>query len=276
VTDAALNAGSAPGPTVVVTRPQPQADAWVAGLHAAGVAAVALPLLEIRPVADQAPLSAVAEDIAAVSGLNLPGDATRRWQALVMFVSPNAALQWFQATDGSRAWPEAVCAAATGSGTVAVLRAHGVPLHCIVAPAEGEGHDSEHLWPHLATQRWRGLRAWILRGNGGRDWLADQLTADGAIVQRVQVYERALPLPDARFLSLADMALATPTAYRWLLSSSEAVAGLPRLLPRADWSAATALVSHPRIAERARQIGFGMVRLVPPGMDAVVDAVRGG
>ena len=40
---------------VIVTRPQREAQRWVAGLAAAGHEALALPLIEVGPPADPAP-----------------------------------------------------------------------------------------------------------------------------------------------------------------------------------------------------------------------------
>jgi uroporphyrinogen-III synthase len=65
-------------------------------------------------------------------------------------------------------------------------------------------------------------------------------------------------------------ALADPASHCWLFSSSEAVGHLSRLAPSAHWQASRALVSHPRIAQAARDAGFGRVDLVEPGLEAVV------
>jgi uroporphyrinogen-III synthase len=70
-------------------------------------------------------------------------------------------------------------------------------------------------------------------------------------------------------------ALARPTAFAWLLSSSEAVDHLAALAPRADWSGALALASHPRIAERAERLGFGRVLPVRPAAEEVAGLLLG-
>ena len=41
-----------------------------------------------------------------------------------------------------------------------------------------------------------------------------------------------------------------------------------------DWRAATALATHPRIAERARAAGFGRVVEAAPTIDAIVHAMQ--
>ena len=51
--------------TVLVVRPRAQADAWVGELAALGVAARALPLIEIVPVPDAAGVEALLDEIEA-------------------------------------------------------------------------------------------------------------------------------------------------------------------------------------------------------------------
>ena len=70
-------------------------------------------------------------------------------------------------------------------------------------------------------------------------------------------------------------ALARPADFCWLFSSSEAVGHLPTLAPDADWSAAHALATHPRIAEAARALGMGTVQVVAPSPEAVSEALPG-
>jgi uroporphyrinogen-III synthase len=47
------------------------------------------------------------------------------------------------------------------------------------------------------------------------------------------------------------------------------VGHLPALAPSADWSAARALATHPRIAEAARRLGLQRVQTVEPTPEAV-------
>lgn len=255
----------AAGPLAIVTRPEPQASQWVSKLRAQGVPARALPLLEISPAPDAAAVRAALAPLTA-------GDA-------VMFVSPNAAsaclaclggLTDAGALAGAWPWPPGLLAAATGPGTVAVLRQHGVPAEAIVAPAaDAAQFDSEHLWQQLRQRPWAGRRALIVRGDGGRDWLADTWREAGAQLSFVQAYARSAPVWTAEQRAVRDQALAEPDSAVWLLSSSEAVDHLPGLAPGADWSGATAVASHPRIAERAWALGFGRVFDVKPTAEAV-------
>ena len=93
-----------------------------------------------------------------------------------------------------------------------------------------------------------------------RPWLADQLTAAGVQVDTVISYERSAPVFDAAELALVRQASADQSI--WLFSSSEAVNNL-RMLAGLDsglnWSNAKAIATHPRIAQAARDAGFGVV-----------------
>lgn len=242
----------------IVTRPEPQAGDWVARLRAAGVDAVALPLIAIAPVADAAPLQAAWSQLPA--------------QRLAVFVSPNAAAQFFAARPvGSAAWPPGVLAASTGPGTTQALLDLGVPAAQIAAPAaDAAQFDSEALWQQLRSRDWRGAQVLIVRGDGGREWLADTLRAQGADVAQLAAYRRCAPRLDAAQSLLLRDALAAPREHVWCFSSSEAVANLAALAgPAADWSAALAIATHPRIAARAQQLGIGHVTLAAATLAAL-------
>lgn len=241
---------------LIVTRPAAQAAAWVQQLQALGHSAQALPLIEIGAVADPAPVQA--------AWRGLPG------KDLVMFVSANAVAHFFALAPAGLAWPQGLRAACTGPGTAAALREAGVPAGCVVEPPVDAGNfDSEALWSLLAAQDWAGRQVLVVRGEDGRDWLADTLRAQGAAVEFVTAYRRCAPQPDAEGRALLAQALATPAAHLWLFSSSQAVGYLRALAPRADWSRSLALASHPRIAQAARDAGFAQVLLGAPSVAAV-------
>lgn len=255
-----------PGPTLLVTRPQPQADAWVDLLAARGLPALALPLLAIEPVADTEPVLAAWQALAD--------------KALVMFVSPNAAERFFALRPAGCRWPADAVAAGTGPGTHRALLDAGVPAAQISTPGMLEAayagpFDSEALWQTLAGRAWAGRQALIVRGQGGRDWLADVLRQRGAGVQFVQAYRRTRAVLDASARGRLQAALGAPASYLWLLSSSEALGHLPALAPPGQaWAAHQALATHGRIAAAARALGMGRVGLCDPRPDAVAQALR--
>jgi uroporphyrinogen-III synthase len=246
---------------LLVTRPEAQAIEWVEMLRAQGVDAHALPLIAIEPQAEPA---------AAAAWVQLAD------HGLLVFVSPNAVERFFALKPAGATWPDDTRAASTGPGTTRALRDAGVPAVAIVEPPpDAEQFDSQSLWRCLGTIPWHGTRVLVLRGDGGRDWLADQLRAAGATVAFVQLYRRAVPtLSDAQRALLAD-ALAAPAQTMWLFSSSQAVDHLRQLVPQASWAEATAWATHPRIADTARALGFGAVSTVAPTPTDVVAAWRG-
>ena len=167
---------------------------------------------------------------------------------------------------------------APGPGTVAALLAAGVPAERIDAPAAEAGQfDSEALWAVVRGLPWAGRRVLILRGQSagaepaagaGRDWLARQLSAAGAVPEFLAVYRRSAPLFSAQ--QHRTMAAAASDGSIWLFSSSEAVGHLPP----GDWSRARAVATHPRIAEAVRAAGWGVVVASRPELDDIVASIE--
>ena len=256
---------------LLVTRPEPQASAWVDRLRALGVEAHALPLIAIHAPADPAPVRALWRQL--------------RQARLLMFVSPSAVDWFFRLRPEGSPWPDTTLAAAPGPGTAqALARAAqdaGLTPFQIVCPGEDAAQfDSESLWPLLQTMDWPGQSVWTISGGDrqdakGRAWLGEQLRAQGAQVTPLLAYQRGAAQWHADQQALAQDATQHPHGHRWLFSSSEAIEHLTEtLVPAQSWHAATALATHPRIAERARLAGFGQVIQTRPTPEAVAGALR--
>ncbi len=253
-------------PRLLVTRPRGQAQPWVERLRQAGVDAHALPLIEIAPLDDPAPVHAAWQAL---------GDA-----AFVMFVSPNAVACFFAARPAGTAWPSGLDAGCPGAGTARALQAAlaaaggAVPGQgmTLVAPAPGQPEESESLWAWLRGRNWAGRRVLIVRGQAGRDWLAERWQASGARVDVVAAYAQRPPVLDPAERERLEQAVREPQAHVFSLASAQAVEHLARLAPGADWSRATALVSHPRVAAAARSAGFLSVRGVESGWQGLLQA----
>ncbi|MBI2770052.1 MAG: uroporphyrinogen-III synthase [Burkholderiales bacterium] len=255
---------------VVVTRPQREAAPWLEALRARGLETLALPLIEIRPAADAAALQKAREA--------LPG------YAAAMFVSANAVNHFSEANRPAErtnsAWAAIKTRAwATGPGTRQALLDCGWPAAQVDAPPDDAPRfDSEALWQGVASQVTAGDRVLVVRGgdaagnSSGRDWLADQLLAAGAVVDRVVAYTRHAPRFGAQEADAARQAAADGSA--WLFSSSEAIANLLAWLPRQQWAAARAVATHPRIAQAARDAGFGVVCESRPALADVVASIE--
>ena len=222
---------------------------------------MAVPLIEIVPVADVAPLVAV--------WTSLSNDR------LVVFVSANAALCFFAARPPGAPWPASTLAAAPGPGTAEALRAAGLAESSIVAPAaDAAQFDSESLWQRLREHDWRGARVVVVRGEIGRDWLGEQLAAAGADVRSLAAYRRAVPTLASDAATTVEAAATRSEAWLWLFSSSEAVGNLETLAGKGRWARSRCIATHPRIAARARLAGFAEVHEAGPGFDAVLACIQ--
>ena len=256
------------GQRIIVTRPAPDAQRWVALLREQGLHAEALPLLEIAGADDLAPVQA------AWSRLNE--------FAALMFVSGNAVKHFFAARPAhATVLSEQLRLMAPGPGTARVLHAHGVPLAQIDTPAqEASQFDSEALWQVVGTREWAGQRVLMVRGQSGtavdaaapgRQWLTAQFQAAGAVVDFVVVYQRRVPHFSAE--QLKRMQDSRHDGSVWLFSSAEGLDSLPRL-PSGDWSEARAIATHPRIAGAARDAGWGVVIESRPALDDIVASIE--
>jgi len=248
---------------LLITRPAKEAARWVDDLRAAGVDAVALPLIAIAPLEDPAPLQAAWRRLSDYDAL--------------MFVSAAAAEHFFRGIDAPL--PARLRFWATGPGTVRGLQAAGVAPAAIDAPpADAAQFDSEQLWACVADQVGPGVRILIVRGGDaagqatGRDWLAREIGARGGACDAVAAYRRLPPPFGAAERRLA--AEGASGAAAWLFSSSEAIANLCRLMPATGWQQARALVTHERIAEAARAAGFGRVLVSRPSLPALVASIE--
>ncbi len=106
----------------------------------------------------------------------------------------------------------------------------------------------------------------------GRDWLARQIVLTGGQVDFVVAYWRSAPEPSVPWLEQARGA--AQDASIWLFTSAEAIGNLLALLPGQDWSRARALATHPRIAQAARNAGFGVVWTSRPALLDVVASIK--
>jgi len=244
---------------VLVTRPVHEAAAWVQALQAAGWPAEALALLEISPALDPAALQQAQCQAADCDALMFVSA-----QAVRHFCGPDRPL------GAARCW-------APGPGTAAALQAAGVPLERIdQPPPHAAQFDSEALWTVVQPQLRPGHRLLVVRGlspdgRSGRDWLEQQCLAQGGQVLSCVAYRRCAPQWDAATAQRVRERVRSGAV--WVFSSSEAMQHLRQLLPGQSWAQSLALVSHPRIAASARQLGFGEIITHRPSLDDLLRAL---
>lgn len=276
-------------PRVLVTRPARDAEHWVQQLKLGGVAAEALPLIEIAPASGAASVQALAEAWQTLA---------RGHYAACLFVSGNAVDYFFRQKERlaysehaqgaieniAITVPPGLRFMAPGPGTVAALIAAGVPAGQIDAPAaDALQFDSEALWDVVGPRDWQGRRVLVVRGqnagaqsnapSSGRDWIARQWATAGAEVDFVGVYQRRPPQLTQAQLQRARVASTDGSV--WLFSSSEAVANLVQMPEMAgmDWRHARAVATHPRIVQAVQAAGWGVVVASRPALKDIRDTL---
>lgn len=143
--------------------------------------------------------------------------------------------------------------------------------------------DSEALLVALEREfglaSFAGRRVLLIRGDGGRELLADTLRDHQAQVDIATVYQRSVPSPDPRALTQVRRLL-SGRPHVWVLSSSEGIRNLDTLAAihldereRLALHRAHVIAPHPRIAESARASGFGSITTSGAGDAAVIRAV---
>jgi len=274
---------------VVITRPAAQAEALAQRVAEAGFEPLIFPAIEIEPVEDEAPLRAAFGRL--------------EQYRLAIFVSPNAIDQAFLhlRRHFARGWPDAVPVAVMGLGSLQALAANGIttgthqifsPLSVANADENGEAgapsstddrqhFDSESLFEQIDVERLRGGRVLIVKGNGGRPWLADRLTERGVLVEPVESYRRKRHAPDTDQRIAIRKLFDASAEPIWLVTSSEAIAYLIESLREIGGEGAVAwlkaapwVVPHRRIAENATAAGITNVVLSGSGDLAIVQALE--
>jgi uroporphyrinogen-III synthase len=258
---------------LILTRPEEENQAWMDVLLGSGLPTVAWPLIDIQAVGDDT-------------------DVMQAWRSLsacraVMFVSRSAVQHFFARRPPDLAWPQQTRAWCTGPGTRRALVHHGCPEACIDAPPPQGPWDTEHLWPVVRAQVQAQDTVMLVRGTDstaslpgavqasqgvGRDWLAQQLLNQQVRIRWVVSYRRACPVWSVQRLNDAHMAAQDGSV--WVFSSAQALDHLRQLLPHVTWQQAQAVATHARIAQKARDMGFGLVIGSQPTPQALVASLE--
>lgn len=231
--------------TILITRPAPEGNALAQQLNAAGIHAMAQPLLEIVPGDGLPQLPARLNHLQ-------PGD-------ILIAVSAHAVdLAHNSLRSQGASWPKNVHYMAVGDKTAARLSASSgqEALYPEIR------NDSEGLLALPALAQVHGRRVLILRGNGGRELIAQTLQQRGAEVDYCETYQRRLLPLDGAALCQTWQAQQVSSI---VITSSEQLAYLYRLVPEHDkaWFLQQHLfVPSQRIAEQADTLGFSTVSTV--------------
>ena len=251
--EAALFKDALHGQKIVVTRPQNQAAGLCERIRAIGGVPVWFPTIHIEALEDNAELDAA---LAKLDQFDL-----------AIFISSNAvACTWARLPAG---WPQALSAAATGPGTAGALTERGV-ASVIAPPAQ---FDSEGLIAELDRLGLAPRNVLILKGEGGREWLADTLRARGARVECVASYRRVRAETDVNIIGRLVQAKELAGV---VVASSEGGDHLMEMLgahAQVWLMEVPVFVPHARIAERMRAHGLQQVILTSGGDSGLIAGI---
>lgn len=210
---------------ILITRPETQTTALSARLSSFGASVLSLAVIDIEPIAASAwPVVSIAE------------------QDMVVFVSRNAVI-CFKA-EYSAALPDKMQCVAVGAATAKCMTEHGFKV-AIQAPSPA---GSESLLALPTMQNMANKRVLIVRGETGRELLADTLRARAATITYLEVYRRCVPTYGAE-------KVAAILSVDWLVVTS--VTGLENLCQIVN-NEAIKLKMMLVVSERIKQIAVGL------------------
>ena len=227
---------------LLLTRPAEDCAALAQTLAAQGVVSHCMPLLAIETLDETLEQRSAFADLQRYCAVIVVSKPAARigLQLLAQHGAPTPDLPWFS----------------VGAATAAVLAEQGLGVHF-----PDLGDDSEALLALPALQQAIAApapRVLILRGEGGREFLAESLRSQGVSVDYLPLYRRVLPQYAPGELSRQVRA---ERLNGLVVSSGQ---GFEHLLQLAgdDWSALARLplfVPSPRVAEQARAAGAQIV-----------------
>ena len=228
------------GYRILVTRPKHQADELVSAIEDAGGEVMRFPVIQI---------TGRSPDVVAREFASLPKPD------IAIFVSKNAVDHGLPAVRGC-----SPAIAAVGTTTRTAIEAAGVD----VAIRSDDGFDSEHLLQHPALNDVRDRNVLIVRGESGRELIADTLKKRGADVSYLSAYRREMRRAPAKELDSLEGSWREGSIHCVTVMSVET---LENLLHQLSPGSLERLRQTPLVAPGARVIQTAM-ELVP-GITAV-------
>ena len=220
---------------VLLTRPAEESATLAATLSEAGIYSSSLPLLDIEPLPITPERQAVLRDVG-------------RYCAVIVVSKPAARLALQQL---DQAWPH-LRWFSVGAATAQVLADRGLDVHY---PQTGDDSEALLQLPALREAIARpDARVLILRGEGGRELLAERLREQGASVDYLELYRRFLPAYDSGVLT---QRIQLERLNGLVVSSGQGFLHL-QALAGPDWPQVARLplfVPSPRVYEMARAAG---------------------
>lgn len=229
------------GLKVLVTRPEKQARSLCDSITAAGGVAIAMAVLDITPILpwDESELNLAEQD-------------------MIIFISRNAVSHFMAGLHIRLA--DNVQLVAVGPGTAATMREHGSRVDIQPAPPAG----SESLLAMAELNTVQDKKVLIVRGQGGRELLADTLTDRGANISYLEVYRRGLPSRSKIEIEQAK------TADCIVITSIAGLDNLCQLIDIEQLIPKWLIVMSERIRQYALNLGFQQCVVAADASDAAV------
>nr|WP_218177910.1 uroporphyrinogen-III synthase [Pseudomonas salomonii] len=219
----------------MLTRPAEESAAVAALLAEAGIFSSSLPLLDTEALPVTPEQQAVFAELGRCSAVIVVSKPAARL-AVQQLQQPWPSLPWFS----------------VGAATAQVLADHGLTVHY---PQTGDDSEALLQLPALREAVARpGARVLILRGEGGRELLAERLREQGASVDYLELYRRFLPAYAAGVLM---QRIQLERLNGLVVSSGQGFLHL-QALAGPDWPKVAQLplfVPSPRVSDMARAAG---------------------
>ena len=229
------------GLTVLVTRPQHQAQELCAQLENYSADVIVFPVIEINGIAPQ----------------KWPNFLLSEYDMLV-FVSRNA-VDYFIAGLKQQI-PENLLIVSVGEATTKALENKGVIVD--VSPPAPAGSESLLAMPTMNDVADKNVL--IVRGETGRELLAETLIARGASISYLEVYQRRLAKPSEGAIVQAK------TADCIVITSVAGLDNLCQILDDEDIKGKPLVVISERIKQHAIVLGFQSIYVTDDVKDAAV------
>lgn len=244
------------GCSVVVTRPEKQAQGLSELIENAGGNAILFPLIKISESRDKSELDKLVQELSGYS--------------ILIFISPNAVNYGLGYLLQQTQIPEACKIATVGKGSALcarVLLQRDIDIVPKAFDGVSGGYNSESLLALPALLSVKNKKIAILRGNGGRELLATTLRERGAQVSYISTYTRSIPDDNDSIKRLNTLVTQAEISDFMCvtITSGESLTNFLTLLGShaVEWrNKAQLIVINPRLVTLAQQLGFKKAPLV--------------
>lgn len=240
---------------ILVTRPAHQADTLCKLIEQQGWHSVRFPTLDIVAVDN----NKIIQQLESLS----------QWDWLI-FISTNAVNFALRANNGKIDAFKACSIAAVGKATKKALKLAGVSVDLL----PDRQFNTEGLLATTEMMQVNGKGCLIVRGQGGRETLANSLRERGAKVDYMEVYSRVVPVADATYVM--DM-LKQGMLHAITITSGDALKNLVTMIGAELHNKLQVVplivISH-RIKALAEEFGFKSIAVTEnPGDRAIIETV---